>query len=169
MPLIRYRLSIIPMAGSKYCQINFCYYITNSQATPAPSPASVKQHSRHIIIIMWAIVPSPRHCCWPPWSMQPLCFVNYLKYVQFFSPFGFLRRQAPAGVMREYYCSKKFHPKQIQKFVITEKAPTRAFSWLKAATTAFTFKTLLRHYAKCEIGSATQRSKGTGGLVSIVS
>ena len=31
---------------------------------------------------------------------------------------------------------------------ITEKAPTRAFSWLKAATTAFTFRTLLRHYAK---------------------
>ena len=31
---------------------------------------------------------------------------------------------------------------------ITEKAPTRAFSWLKATTTAFTFKTLLRHYAK---------------------
>ena len=28
---------------------------------------------------------------------------------------------------------------------ITEKAPTRAFSWLKAA---FTFKTLLRHYDK---------------------
>ena len=33
-------------------------------------------------------------------------------------------------------------------FVITEKAPTRAFFWLKAATTAFTFKTLLRHHAK---------------------
>ena len=31
---------------------------------------------------------------------------------------------------------------------ITEKAPTRAFSLLKAATTAFTFKTLLRHYAE---------------------
>ena len=30
----------------------------------------------------------------------------------------------------------------IRKLVITEKAPTRAFSWLKAATTAFTFKTL---------------------------
>ena len=29
----------------------------------------------------------------------------------------------------------------IRRFVITEKAPTRAFSWLKAATTAFTFKT----------------------------
>ena len=36
----------------------------------------------------------------------------------------------------------------IRRFVITEKAPTRAFSWLKAATTAFTFKTILRHYAK---------------------
>ena len=36
----------------------------------------------------------------------------------------------------------------IRRFVNTEKAPTRAFSWLKAATTAFTFKTLLRHYAK---------------------
>ena len=32
--------------------------------------------------------------------------------------------------------------------IITEKARTRAFSWLKAATTAFTFKTLIRHYAK---------------------
>ena len=27
-------------------------------------------------------------------------------------------------------------------------SPIRAFSWLKAADTAFTFKTLLRHYAK---------------------
>ena len=34
-----------------------------------------------------------------------------------------------------------------EDFRIMEKAPTRAFSWLKAATTAFTFKTLLRHYA----------------------
>ena len=30
---------------------------------------------------------------------------------------------------------------------ITEKAPTRAFSWLTAPTSAFIFKTLLRHYA----------------------
>ena len=36
----------------------------------------------------------------------------------------------------------------IRGFVITEKAPTRTFSWLKAATTAFTLRTLLRHYAK---------------------
>ena len=33
-------------------------------------------------------------------------------------------------------------------FTITKKAPTRAFSWLKAPTSAFTFKTLLRHNAK---------------------
>ena len=38
--------------------------------------------------------------------------------------------------------------RSIRRFVITEKAPTRPFSWLKAATTAFTFKILLRHYAK---------------------
>ena len=37
--------------------------------------------------------------------------------------------------------------RSIRRFVITEKAPTRAFSWLKAPTT-FTFKTVLRHYAK---------------------
>ena len=35
-----------------------------------------------------------------------------------------------------------------EDFTITEKAPTSTFSWLKAATSAFTFKTLLRHYAK---------------------
>ena len=32
--------------------------------------------------------------------------------------------------------------------IITVNAPTRAFSWLKVPTSAFTFKTLLRHYAK---------------------
>ena len=40
------------------------------------------------------------------------------------------------------------YPKIPEDFTITEKAPTRAFSWLKAPTSAFTFKTLLRHYAK---------------------
>ena len=40
---------------------------------------------------------------------------------------------------------KKLHPNFIRRFVITEKAPTRAFSWLKAPTSNFTFKTLLRH------------------------
>ena len=35
-----------------------------------------------------------------------------------------------------------------QSCTITEKAPTRAFSWSKAPTSAFTFKTFLRHYNK---------------------
>ena len=48
----------------------------------------------------------------------------------------------------EWRLASSASKKSIRMFVITEKAPTRAFSWLKAATTAFTFKTLLRHYAK---------------------
>ena len=50
---------------------------------------------------------------------------------------------------------------EMSRFVSTEKAPTRAFSWLKAATTAFTFKTLLRHYAKRAL---TPRSLNVGWL-----
>ena len=50
--------------------------------------------------------------------------------------------------MREYVMKDSASKSSIRRFVITEKAPTRAFSWLKAATTAFTYKTLLRHYAK---------------------
>ena len=42
--------------------------------------------------------------------------------------------------------SNEGYPKVPKEFTITEKAPTRAFSWLKAATTTFKFKTLLRHY-----------------------
>ena len=45
-------------------------------------------------------------------------------------------------------CEVVLQTKAIRRFVITEKAPTMAFSWLKRDTTAFTFKTLLRHYAK---------------------
>ena len=41
----------------------------------------------------------------------------------------------------------------IRRFVITEKA----FPWLKAATTAFTFKTQLRHYAKQALTPTTVR------------
>ena len=38
--------------------------------------------------------------------------------------------------------------KVLRRFISTEKALTRTLSWLKAASTTFTFKTLLRHYAK---------------------
>ena len=36
----------------------------------------------------------------------------------------------------------KTNLREVWSWIITEKAPTRAFSWLKEATTAFTFKTL---------------------------
>ena len=67
----------------------------------------------------------------------------------------------------------------ITGFTITEKAPTRAFSCLKAPTSAFTFKqdtikTLCLMgidpmVRRREIGTPMQKSLGTGGLVSIVS
>ena len=56
-------------------------------------------------------------------------------------------RVVVAGVVLELVlCSAPSASQSV--FTITEKAPTRAFFWLKVATTAFTFKTLLRHYAK---------------------
>ena len=60
----------------------------------------------------------------------------------------------------------------IRRFIIMEKAPTMAISWLKVATTAFTFKTLLRHYAKraltprslnVELGPQRNYHKGQAG------
>ena len=43
-------------------------------------------------------------------------------------------------LLRVVLCSAPSVPQSV--FTITEKAPTRAFSWLNAPTTAFTFKTL---------------------------
>ena len=72
----------------------------------------------------------------------------------------------------------RLQTKALQRFVITEKAPTRAFSLLRAASTAFTFETLLRHYAKqaltlwflnMKLGLRHKGHLGTDGLVSIVS
>ena len=47
-----------------------------------------------------------------------------------------------AGLRNLLSACRSASKSSIRRFVITEKAPTRAFSWLKAATTAFTFKTL---------------------------
>ena len=56
----------------------------------------------------------------------------------------------PEPEQPQYNLSSSASKRSIRRFVITEKAPTstRAFSWLKAPTSAFTFKTLLRHCAK---------------------
>ena len=71
------------------------------------------------------------------------------------------REHLPPGVGVQGIASKS----SIRRFVITEKAPTRA-------TTAFTFKTLLRHYAKqaltprslnVKLGPQPKSQKGRGG------
>ena len=46
------------------------------------------------------------------------------------------------GLQQGYRDDTSASKSSIRRFVITEKAPTRAFSWLKAPTSAFTFKTL---------------------------
>ena len=53
-----------------------------------------------------------------------------------------------AGTQAAAACSS-VSKRSIRRFVITEKAPTRAFSWLKAANTAFTFKTLFAIKTLC--------------------
>ena len=55
-----------------------------------------------------------------------------------------LRRHGPQrrGLVYPEQIKNSASKRSIRRFVITEKAPTRAFSWLKVATTAFTFKTL---------------------------
>ena len=54
--------------------------------------------------------------------------------------------RGPGTVLKLVLCSVPSVSQSV--FTITEKAPTRAFSWLKVPTSTFTFKTLLRHYAK---------------------
>ena len=45
-----------------------------------------------------------------------------------------------------------------QSFTIPEKAPIRAFSWLKAPISVFTFETLIRHYAtQCPLRDCENR------------
>ena len=44
--------------------------------------------------------------------------------------------------------SRASNERRFSKITRSFTITSRAFSWLKAATTAFTFKTLLRHYAK---------------------
>ena len=45
-------------------------------------------------------------------------------------------------------CPAELQTEVRKDLTIPEKVPTRAFSWLKVPTSVFTFKTLLRQYAK---------------------
>ena len=73
-------------------------------------------------------------CCCPPAAVDQLPPLP---------PDSFCRGLSQRSRRRKNNSASK---RSIRRFVITEKAPTRAFSWLKAAITAFTFKNLLRHY-----------------------
>ena len=63
-------------------------------------------------------------------------------------------------------------PSSAANRLICEVVQSRAFSWLKAPTSAFTFKTLLRHYAKraltprslkVKLGPRCNGHRGRGG------
>ena len=61
--------------------------------------------------------------------------------------------------------SNEGSPNVPEDFTITEKTFTRAFSWLKKLASAFTIKTLLRHYPK-QAFSVIEKSLQTFGLPS---
>ena len=82
----------------------------------------------------------------------PAADCRLARWVTFFGwPHEVPRRDQAGGLNRalfgDDYCCRRSIGFTLG-LTITEKAPTRAFSWLKALTSAFTFKTLLRHYAK---------------------
>ena len=54
----------------------------------------------------------------------------------------------PLGAVYPLCYVEELQTKVREDFTITEKVPTRTFSWLKVTTSKFTFKALLRHYAK---------------------
>ena len=84
--------------------------------------------------------PDPRP---PPQTVIKYIFTHFLDVTKsyFASAICRCRLLAVAPLLLE------LQTKIRKDFRIIEKAHTRAFSWLKAPTSAFTFKTLLRHYA----------------------
>ena len=112
-------MKVIPSTFVQCLQDHLQPFNASSSPPPRPSPASLASTS------------------WTPISLALDCI----------SVLASATRPCTAGSvpLSEYYSASK---RSIRRFVITEKATTRAFSWLKAATTAFTFKTLLTHNAK---------------------
>ena len=97
---------------------------------------------------------------WPMWRQfsSPTTSIS-LSPMSWLAPLSSALSFSPCGLRRDFFLcclnttddtplTISASKSSIRRFVITEKARTRAFSWLKAATTACTFKTLLRHYAK---------------------
>ena len=104
-----------------------------------------------------------------PLTLLLLTFLPYLSIFSHYGRFFYIINAFNANVQHSLATSYKIllhemtsaWKSPIGRFVITEKAPTRDFSWLKAATTAFTFKTLLSRQltvSRREIGTPTHKS-----------
>ena len=94
---------------------------------------------------------SAASCC----SMSPPCHP--------LSPCHLDTPPGSSGGPERYYCWNLSSRAGNEGLIRFHKHGEKAFSWLKASTTAFTFKTLLRHYAKQALThslstSATQMS-----------
>ena len=116
-----------------------------------PSKVMLCPPSGWIVGMVW-MMDSVMHCDCVVVNLE-ICCLLVLGSVGVLSPshtreHGARSWSAMPSVSRNPAHTLVLQPKAIKRFVITEMAPTRAFSWLKAATTAFTFKNLLRHYAK---------------------
>ena len=103
-------------------------------------------------------------CRWRCWGLYACCHASSCTVMHSFHPLHLLRLYPKTIIVWKLndvleWC--RFSSRALSSgldwtraandpsvFTITEKAPTRDFSWLKAPTGAFTFKTLLRHYAK---------------------
>ena len=59
-----------------------------------------------------------------------------------------MRGKPRHGAVRYSGYSLEMETKVREDFTITEKAPTEAFFWLKVPTVTFSFKNILRQYAK---------------------
>ena len=57
-------------------------------------------------------------------------------------------RKLPIPRIGMMACTLELQKKVREDFTIMKKTRTLAYSWLKAPSSAFTFRTLLRHYAK---------------------
>ena len=87
------------------------------------------------------------------WSLWPLCYLAWERKLDMVNKIWLkillLKRKYWKLIWSTVYSSAvKRSIGSTTSCTITEKVPTRAFSWLKAPTSAFTFKTLLRHYAE---------------------
>ena len=141
----------------------------------------------HIPILLWIWSPLPQHlvvnCKWMTspyncgWKRSVMFRDEYLKQTgaclpridcQYTATHGSLHDNSSFYSAAGYTFKKNNEHKNLWVAAIlqwhvpfTEKAPTSTFSWLKVPTSAFTFKTLLRH--------AVAIIMRDGRLVSIVS